>query len=79
MAAAASGRRVWKAPNRRDRMSFGGAVAYDGGRIYAHSGYNYFVALDAESGDEIWRSEVLVPFHGGADRGRWPCLRDQRQ
>lgn len=65
---AGSGARQWstrlEGPNRRDRMSFGGAVAYDGGRVYAHSGYNYFVALDAESGDEIWRSEVLVPFHG---------------
>jgi outer membrane protein assembly factor BamB len=63
-----NGSRIWSTrldgPSRRDRMSFGGAVAYDNGRIYAHSGYNYFVALDAETGSEVWRTETLVPFHG---------------
>lgn len=63
-----SGRRLWstrlEGPSRRDRMAFGGAVAYDNGRVFAHSGYNYFVALDADTGSEIWRTETLVPFHG---------------
>ena len=65
---AADGSRIWSSrlegPTRRDRMSFGGAVAYENGRIFAHAGYNYFVALDAETGSEIWRTETLVPFHG---------------
>jgi outer membrane protein assembly factor BamB len=47
-----------------DRMSFGGGLAFDGGRLYVHTGLNFFVALDAASGSEIWRSETLVPFHG---------------
>ncbi|MBO6728284.1 MAG: PQQ-binding-like beta-propeller repeat protein [Maricaulis sp.] len=65
---AESGERLWsrrlEGPNERDRMSFGGGIAFDSGRIYAHSGYNYLVALDAQSGSEIWRSEIIVPFHG---------------
>lgn len=65
---AESGSSLWSirldGPSRRDRMSFGGAVAYDNGRIYAHAGFNFFVALDAATGAEIWRAETLVPFHG---------------
>ncbi|WP_291844692.1 PQQ-binding-like beta-propeller repeat protein [Maricaulis sp.] len=53
-----------EATHRYDRMSFGGGIAFDGGRIYVHSGLNFFIALDAQSGSEIWRSETLVPFHG---------------
>lgn len=64
----ATGETVWStelsAPNRRDRIAFGGGLAFDGGRIYAHAGYNYFVALDASNGSEIWRTETFVPFHG---------------
>jgi outer membrane protein assembly factor BamB len=63
-----TGARIWSirltGPTRRDRMAFGGAIAFDGGRIFAHAGYNYFVALDAASGNEIWRTDTLVPFHG---------------
>ena len=65
---ASDGSRLWstrlEGPTRRDRMSFGGAVAYENGRIFAHAGFNYFVALDADTGSEIWRAETLVPFHG---------------
>ena len=64
-----TGERIWRNrlenANRRDRMAFGGALAFDSGRIYAHAGYNFFVALDAATGSEIWRTETLVPFHGG--------------
>ncbi|WP_295692242.1 PQQ-like beta-propeller repeat protein [uncultured Maricaulis sp.] len=63
-----TGATVWRhqieATHRYDRMSFGGGLAFDGGRIYVHSGLNFFVALDSASGAELWRSETLVPFHG---------------
>ncbi|WP_300527615.1 PQQ-binding-like beta-propeller repeat protein [Maricaulis sp.] len=65
---AETGDEVWstrlEGANDYDRMSFGGGLAFDDGRIYAHSGLNFFVALDANSGAELWRSEILVPFHG---------------
>ncbi len=49
---------------RGDRvLTFGGAVAWDNGRIFAHSGGKFIVALDAETGEEIWRQTALTPFH----------------
>lgn len=64
---AETGDRLWerrlRSGSRRDRMSFGGGIAYDGGRIYAHAGYRFMVALDATTGEELWRTESLTPFH----------------
>jgi outer membrane protein assembly factor BamB len=45
-------------------MAFGGGLAFDNGRIYAHAGFNFLVALDANNGSELWRAEIIVPFHG---------------
>ncbi|MGJ3231522.1 MAG: PQQ-binding-like beta-propeller repeat protein [Oceanicaulis sp.] len=44
-------------------LTFGGGVSYDSGRIFAHSGGMLIHALDAQTGDEIWRAEALTPFH----------------
>ena len=44
-------------------LTFGGGVAYDSGRIFAHSGGMIVYALDAETGEELWRAETLTPFH----------------
>ncbi|MFP4518664.1 MAG: PQQ-binding-like beta-propeller repeat protein [Oceanicaulis sp.] len=44
-------------------LTFGGGVAYDSGRIYAHAGGMTLFALDAQTGDELWRAEALTPFH----------------
>lgn len=44
-------------------LTFGGGVAFDAGRIYAHSGGLFIVALDAATGEEIWRQRALTPFH----------------
>jgi outer membrane protein assembly factor BamB len=49
---------------RGDRvLTFGGGIASDSGRLYAHSGGKFIVALDASNGDEIWRQTALTPFH----------------
>ncbi len=49
---------------RGDRvLTFGGAVSFDAGRIYAHSGGKFVVALDAATGEEVWRQTALTPFH----------------
>lgn len=64
---AETGAELWvhrfEGPNDNDRYSFGGAVAVDSGRVFAHAGYNYFVALDASSGEELWRAHTITPFH----------------
>ena len=49
---------------RGDRvLTFGGGLAWDAGRLYAHSGGHFIVALDASSGEELWRQTALTPFH----------------
>lgn len=42
--------------------SFGGGVAFDGGRIFVTSGYGFVAALDAATGEEVWRRQVNVPI-----------------
>lgn len=44
-------------------LTFGGAISWDAGRIYAHSGGKFMVALDASTGEEVWRQTALTPFH----------------
>lgn len=44
-------------------LTFGGGVAYDTGRVFAHAGGMTLFALDAQTGDEVWRAEALTPFH----------------
>ena len=61
------GRTLWsvrlRSGRKRDRYSFGGGLAAVGGRLYVSSGYGFVAALDAETGDELWRTENAVPFH----------------
>lgn len=39
-------------------IGFGGGVAFDNGKIFVTSGFGFVAALDAVSGDEIWRVET---------------------
>ena len=39
-------------------QGFGGGVAFDNGKIFVTSGFGFIAALDAVSGDEIWRVET---------------------
>ncbi|MCG3102679.1 PQQ-like beta-propeller repeat protein, partial [Enterobacter sp. DRP3] len=48
----------------RDSVS-GGGLAYEGGRLYATSGFGELVALDAASGRGLWRQRVDAPIGGG--------------
>lgn len=62
-----TGREIWEVRLRirgsRDRVSFGGGLAFDGGRIFVHNGNRFMAALDAATGSEIWRTDSLTPFH----------------
>ncbi len=40
------------------QVGFGGGVAFDNGKIFVTSGFGFIAALDAVSGDEIWRVET---------------------
>ena len=43
---------------------FGGGVAADGGRVYITTGFGEVAALDARSGEEIWRAQPAGPLRG---------------
>lgn len=43
------------------QIGFGGGVAFDQGRIFVTSGFGFIAALDALSGEEIWRVETNAP------------------
>ncbi|KAA5804831.1 PQQ-binding-like beta-propeller repeat protein [Alkalicaulis satelles] len=43
--------------------TFGGSIGYDSGRIFAHTGGRFLVALDASTGEELWRRRALTPYH----------------
>lgn len=58
--------------NNRDRVGIGGALAYDSGRIFVASGYSLLMALDAETGTQIWRRDMDAPMTGA------PTIRDGR-
>lgn len=53
------------------QIGFGGGVAYENGRLFVTSGFGFAAALNAETGEELWRTEVDAPVrtpptaHGG--------------
>ena len=49
-----------QAPTLRKLASAGG-VAFDNGRIFVTSGFGFVAALNAETGEEIWRTETDAP------------------
>ncbi len=65
---AASGAPVWNrdlAPEDEDNpeRNYGGGIAYEDGRIYATTGHRLAVALNANTGEEIWSAETETPIH----------------
>ena len=44
--------------------AFGGGVSYAGGQVFATDGAGNVIALDAQSGNEIWRRKPAGPLRG---------------
>ncbi len=42
-------------------IGFGGGVAFDQGRLFITSGFGFVAAIDAQSGEEIWRVATDAP------------------
>ena len=63
-----SGERIWNvtlAPEKaRDADEFGGGLAFYGGRLFVTTGFAEVFSLDANSGKEIWHSNVTAPVRG---------------
>jgi outer membrane protein assembly factor BamB len=63
----ADGKRLWETdvtPTDDDSQAWGGGIAFDGGRIYATSGYGQILALDAKDGSIKWRAPAGAPLRG---------------
>ena len=64
---AATGHHLWTREMRphhsRDHSARGGGVAAAGGRVFVTTGFGFAAALDAATGEEVWRAEVGAPFH----------------
>jgi outer membrane protein assembly factor BamB len=62
-----SGQVVWRtqlpARSKRDRDTFGGGVAYSGGKLFVTSGARYLAQLDAATGAINWKQDVDSPIH----------------
>ena len=43
------------------QIGFGGGVAFDQGRVFVTSGFGFVAALDAVTGEELWRTETGAP------------------
>ncbi len=43
------------------QIGFGGGVAFDQGKVFVTSGFGFIAALDAITGDELWRVETDAP------------------
>jgi outer membrane protein assembly factor BamB len=58
------GKQVWGTSVKPEDAgpAFGGGVAYAEDRIFATTGYGQIVALDASTGKEIWRKDVVAPL-----------------
>ncbi len=50
-------REIFRGPKAAE-IGFGGGVAFDQGRIFVTSGFGFVAALDALSGEELWRYET---------------------
>ncbi len=63
-----SGSVVWskklEPPRKRDKLAVGGGLGVADQKIIVTSGYGYVVALDINSGAEIWKRETQAPITG---------------
>ena len=66
---ARSGAQLWRTStnpgdNKRDRLGFGGGVAYADGKLYVSSGSREVLQMDAQSGAIGWRTRTSEAIHG---------------
>jgi outer membrane protein assembly factor BamB len=69
---ATSGSRLWTfdvEPEKEGAGGAGGGITYDRGRLYVGTGYAQVIALEAETGKEIWRQTLTAPLRAGPTVG----------
>jgi outer membrane protein assembly factor BamB len=64
---ARTGAQVWREnmrpKSKRDRLGYGGGLAYDGGKLYVTSGFRLVAQLDANTGHVDWETRTEAPIH----------------
>lgn len=64
---AKTGKKIWQismAPEgEKGAAGFGGGLSYDMDRLFVSNGFGHILALDPDTGEEIWKREFGVPFH----------------
>lgn len=64
---AKTGKKIWRidmAPEgEKGEAGFGGGLSYDMDRLFVSNGFGHILALDPDTGEEIWKREFGVPFH----------------
>jgi outer membrane protein assembly factor BamB len=67
-----AGKRIWtfnpKVPE-EDEETFGGGIAYEGGRIFMSTGFGQLIAVRADNGTELWRGGLPGPSRSGPSVG----------
>ena len=48
-----------------DDSHIGGGLAFDDGRIFVTTGFAEVIALEAKTGKELWRRNVVAPMRAG--------------
>lgn len=66
---ARTGAQLWRTAtnpgdNKRDKLAFGGGVAYADGKLYVSSGYREVMQMDAQTGAVGWRTKTSESIHG---------------
>jgi outer membrane protein assembly factor BamB len=66
---ARNGSQVWRTStnpgdNKRDRLAFGGGMAFHEGKLYVSSGFRQMLQLDAATGAVGWRTRTSEAIHG---------------
>jgi outer membrane protein assembly factor BamB len=67
-----AGKQIWtfdpKVPE-EDEETFGGGIAYQGGRIFMSTGFGQLIAVRADNGTELWRGGLPGPSRSGPTVG----------
>lgn len=66
---ARTGSQLWRTgtnpgDNKRDKLGFGGGMAYADGKLYVASGHRQVMQIDAASGAVGWRTKTSEALHG---------------
>ena len=69
---AADGKKLWQTditPEDNDSQAWGGGISFEGGQVFATSGYGQVLALDAKDGSIKWRVPAGSPLRGAPTVG----------